>query len=56
MYDYDSEAWAKMLESTINKHSKRLHAIDFWVEPLELFDRSGNVYSQLVPKVAISFK
>ena len=56
MYDYEPEVWAKMIENSINKHSKRLAALDFWVESLELYDREGNPYSQIVPKMAVTFK
>ncbi len=56
MYDYEPEAWIKMIKNTIDKHSKRIESADFWVESLELFDRDGNVYSQPVPKLAINFK
>ena len=56
MYDYEPEVWAKMIDNTISKHSKRLSAVDFWIETLELYDREGNPYSQIVPKFAVSFK
>lgn len=56
MYDYEPEVWAKMIENTITKHGKRLASLDFWVESLELYDRDGNVYSQVVPKMAVRFK
>ena len=56
MYDYDPELWVQMIERQINKHEKRLQTYDFWVETLELYDREGNAYSQLVPKLAVSFK
>ncbi len=56
MIDYEPEAWIAMINSTINKHVKRIDSADFWVESLELYDRDGNVYSQLTPRLALSFK
>jgi hypothetical protein len=56
MYDYEPDLWVKMIESTISKHAKHLEALDFWVDTLELYDREGNVYSQIVPKLAVNFK
>ncbi len=56
MYDYDPELWAKLIESTMKNYEKRLQSIDFWVYSLELYDRQGNAYSQVAPKLAINFK
>lgn len=57
MYDYEPELWIKMITDAINgKNAKRYSSVDFWVESLELFDSSGNTYSQIVPKLAVSFK
>jgi hypothetical protein len=56
MYDYDPEVWVQMIERTITKHSKHLESVDFWVETKELYDKHGNVYSQMFPRLAINFK
>lgn len=56
MYDYEPEEWIKLIERLINKNPKRYSTFDFWVESLELYDSDGNTYSQLVPKLAVSFK
>ena len=57
MYDYEPDLWIKMISDAMNgKNSKRFATVDFWVESLELFDSAGNTYSQIVPKLAVSYK
>ena len=56
MYDYDPDAWIKMITTYAEKHARHLAHIDFWVEHLELYDRNGNVSSQPSPRLVIDFK
>lgn len=56
MDHYDEELWAKLVEESLFKYQKRLRSFDFWVYPLEMYDREGNAYTYLAPKIAINFK
>ncbi len=56
MYDYEPDKWIKMIADVLDKKHKYIRNADFWIESLELMDVEGRIYTQVVPRLSVTFK